>query len=367
MSRKKVAAVITEYRFNSHADRIIGKMLDGFYLDGRDYTSTLDIVSMYVDQFPDNDLSRGQAEKYNVPIYDTVAEALRCGGGELAVEGILIIGEHGDYSLNEFGQKLYPRRRLFEACYDVMKASDTFVPVFSDKHFAVELEDIKWVWSKVNEHDIPFMAGSSVPFTPHSPVPLRLPQGAPLHKMMAVYHGPPEAYGFHALEMLQSVAENRARGESGVARVRALEGEDAARRVLSKEWIELYDACCGAVNPEDPHELPNRLERPVLYEVEYRDGLVAGVFNANGEIREMVSAYQIYPGDEPYAAEFVLQNRRPHRHFDVFVLQIERFIHTGRPPFPRERTYLTSGILDACMRSLHTQKAVETPHLAVRY
>lgn len=365
--KKRVAAIITEYRFNSHADRIIGKMLDGIYLDGREYTSTLEIASGYVDQFPENDMSREKSKEHGFPIYDTIEAALKCGGSKLAVDGILIIGEHGDYPLNEYDQKLYPRRRLFEECYNVMMESDTIVPVFTDKHFAVELDDVTWVWSKVTEHNIPFMAGSSVPFTPHSPVPLRLPQGAPISKMMAVYHGPPEAYGFHALEMLQSVAETRAYGESGVSKVRAIEGKAAADRVLSEEWYQLYNACCGAVNPEEPRKMPYRVKRPVFYEVEYRDGLVAGLFNATGEMNEMVSAYQTYPGDEPFAAQFVLQGRRPHRHFDVFVLEIERFIHTSRPPFPKERTYLTSGILDACMRSLHTKEEVATPHLEVRY
>lgn len=367
MARKRVAAVITEYRFNSHADRIVGKMLDGIYLDGRNYTSTLEIASMYVDQFPEGDLARGQAERHGVPIYETIEEALKCGDSEMAVDGVLIIGEHGNYPLNEFGQKLYPRRRLFEEAFNVMMEADRIVPVFSDKHFAVELDDILWVWDKVTKHNIPFMAGSSVPFAPQLPEPLRLPHGAPISKMMALYHGPPEAYGFHALEMLQSIAENRACGESGIAKVRAVEGEAAIEQVLSDEWARLYHACCATVNPEEPQQMPYRVKRPVFYDIEYRDGLRAGLFNASGEINEFVSAYQTYEGDEPFAAQFALQGRRPHRHFDVFVLLIERFMHTGRPPFPPERTYLTSGALDACMRSLHTKEEVATPHLHVRY
>ena len=367
MPPKRVAAVITEYRFNSHADRIIGKMLDGIWVDGRKYASSLQIASMYVDQFPENDMSRDMAARHGIPIFDTIEGALTLGGRELAVDGILIIGEHGNYPTNAHGQKLYPRRRLFEACLDVMLASRRVVPVFSDKHFAVETDDILWVWQKVREHNIPFMAGSSVPFAPHWPEPLRLPQGAPLSKMLALYYGGTESYGFHALEMLQSVAENRACGESGVARVRAFAGAEAVDRLLGPEWNRLYWACCAVSNPEEPETMPRRVKEPVLFEIEYRDGLRAAAFNANGEISEFVSAYQAQPGDEPFAAQFVLQGRRPHRHFDIFVLHIERFIHTGRPPFPKERNYITSAVLDACMRSLHTGKAVETPYLDVRY
>jgi hypothetical protein len=43
-------------------------------------------------------------------------------------------------------------------------------------------------------------------------------------------------------------------------------------------------------------------------------------------------------------------------------------VETGRPPFPIERTLLTTGILDAVMTShaLGGQR-VETPHLAIAY
>ena len=47
------------------------------------------------------------------------------------VDGVLIIGEHGDYEDNEWGQKLYPRRRLFDSVLSAMIATDTFVPVFN--------------------------------------------------------------------------------------------------------------------------------------------------------------------------------------------------------------------------------------------
>ena len=45
---------------------------------------------------PTNDLSRKRAEEFGFPIFPTIAEALRCGGKELAVDAVLIIGEHGD-------------------------------------------------------------------------------------------------------------------------------------------------------------------------------------------------------------------------------------------------------------------------------
>ena len=62
---------------------------------GRWHRPPFDVVSAYVDQMPQNDLSRKRSEEFGFPIYPTIAEALRCGGKELAVDAVLIIGEHG--------------------------------------------------------------------------------------------------------------------------------------------------------------------------------------------------------------------------------------------------------------------------------
>ena len=57
--------------------------------------AALEVVSAYVDQKPENDLSRKRSEEFGFPIYPSIAEALRCGGKEIAVDAVLIIGEHG--------------------------------------------------------------------------------------------------------------------------------------------------------------------------------------------------------------------------------------------------------------------------------
>ena len=51
-------------------------------------------------------------------VYPTIAEALRRGDRSLAVDGVLVIGEHGDYPINEKGQILYPRYEFFEQVVD---------------------------------------------------------------------------------------------------------------------------------------------------------------------------------------------------------------------------------------------------------
>src|SRR5512132_291436 len=93
---KKIAAIITEYRPMSHADVIVGKYLEGYNQDDRPPYPRNKIVSMFTEQIPTADISRDRAKKYNVPIYRTVVDALTLGGDKLAVDGVLLIGEHGD-------------------------------------------------------------------------------------------------------------------------------------------------------------------------------------------------------------------------------------------------------------------------------
>ncbi|MDF2719447.1 MAG: hypothetical protein K0R28_6372 [Paenibacillus sp.] len=365
--KKRVAAVITEYWDICHADVIVTKMLDGFRMDGRQYDSTIDIVAMYVDKFPPTDLSRGMAAKHGIPIHGSIREALLAGQSEFDLDGILIIGEHGDYPDNEIGQTLYPRRLFFEECLKVMLEFDRIVPVFSDKGFAVVQEDIEWMYKQIKQYGIPFMSSSVVPYSPQRPAEKPFPNGAPLRKMFGFCYGPVERYVFHTLEMMQSIAENRACGESGICRVKAYKDNEAIGRLLSEDWNGLYRTLGGFINLRDLDSFPSEVKDPVFVELDYKDGLKSGVLMANPEVATFASAYQVDEQEAPICREFLLQGGKPYIHFGRLVLEIEKFIHTGRPPHAVERSLLTTGGLDACMRSLHTGEAIDTPHLIVSY
>ena len=82
---------------------------------------TCKVVSLYVDQKPEGDLSEARAKEFGFKVYPTIAEALRCGGDKLAVDAVLIIGEHGNYPRNEKGQILYPRYEFFEQCVEGLR------------------------------------------------------------------------------------------------------------------------------------------------------------------------------------------------------------------------------------------------------
>src|SRR4051794_10329401 len=109
---KPVAAVITEWRTNSHADVILSRLLEP---EAWGHTRPFDmkLVSVYSDQFPPNDLCRGYCERHGVKIFPTIEGAVGAGTKGVPVEGVILVGEHGDYAINGKGQKFYPRRRLF--------------------------------------------------------------------------------------------------------------------------------------------------------------------------------------------------------------------------------------------------------------
>jgi hypothetical protein len=112
--RKRLSIITTEWRFRSHAWHMGERFLVGYPIQGRWHQPPLDVVSVYVDQTPANDLSKERAQEFGFKLCPTIADALRLGGEKLAVDAVLIIGEHGDYPTNKIGQKQYPRYEFFK-------------------------------------------------------------------------------------------------------------------------------------------------------------------------------------------------------------------------------------------------------------
>lgn len=86
----------------------------------------------------------------------------------------------------------------------------------------------------------------------------------------------------------------------------------------------------------------------------------------NGYVRKF--AYAAKRDRTINAMEYHTDSGPTHAVFSYMGLNIEDFFLTGIPPSPVERTYLTTGILEAGMRSHGSDGAqIETPHLAIRY
>lgn len=370
---KKVAAIVTEYRRWSHADVILRNLLDG-YPDGK--KPGLELVSLYTDQVPKTDMSRDLAKKHGFKIYDTIAECLTLGGKTLAVDGVLSIGEHGIYPDNAKGQKLYPRRRFFEEICKVFEQTGKSVPVFNDKHLAATWDDAKWMYDRARKLMFPFFAGSSIPVTWRKP-DLTLPKECELTGAVQIGYGPFEGYGFHALEGLQCMVERRKGGETGVKAVTCHTGKSMWNAFDKHDWAKALLAeglkLATAHAKGDMRELSAKAKDAGIFEVEYRDGLLAFVAMPNGWIHENDGTPFIFTGrrkgqDKPDVCQFYLQQPDPFAHFAELTKAIDSLIQTGHAPYPVERTLLTTGILDAVMNSKHEKgKRIETPHLEIAY
>src|SRR4029079_1789080 len=95
-----------------------------------------------------------------------------------------------------------------------------------------------------------------------------MPRGTKLKEIHTVAYHKIDIYGFHALEGMQALVERRAGGETGVAAVQTITGDDvwtaAARVVCDRKWL---DAALAAMR-ERPLPPGKRVEdlarKPVL-------------------------------------------------------------------------------------------------------
>ena len=167
--RKKIAAIITEFRPGSHAEVLVTKFLKGFPTDDGLFAPRVDVVSFYIDQLADNDIGLQRAAEHGVPVYPSIVKALTLETDELAVDGVLLVGEHGDYAWNEKEQHLFPRQYFMEQICGVMATSGRAAPVFNDKHLSYSWRNAKWMYDRAKQLGAPFMAGSSLPVAWRSP------------------------------------------------------------------------------------------------------------------------------------------------------------------------------------------------------
>lgn len=367
-AKPKIALVITEYRLNSHADVIAGRLLGGYEYYGKRVEPRVEAVSMYTDQVPKNDMSRGMAAKHNVKIYPSVREALTLGGAKLAVDGVVLIGEHGDYPENEKGQKLYPRHRLFSEIVAVYESSGRSAPTFSDKHLSTDWDKAKWMYDASRRLRFPFLAGSSVSIAWRRPE-LELPLGCRIRNAVSTAYGGKEAYGFHALESLQCMVERRRGAETGVANVQCLDGPAVWNWADAHPWsLKLMEAANARSETRKPGNARGNCKDPSVFAIRYRDGLEAAVFMLNGHIQDFNFAADVDGMAEPASTLMWLQPGRYYSHFSTLTHYIEELILTRKEPYPVERTLLTTGILAAAMDSAYQKgNALDTPQLGIRY
>ena len=365
--RPRLAVILTQYGASSHGVCYCTKFLEGKQFDDHFEEPRCDVVAMHLKEISSDDVGIATAKKHNVPLYPSVATALCQGGDELAVDGVVVVGEHGTYPLNAKGQQLYPRRELFDQVTGVFRQSGRVVPVFNDKHMSWNWTWAKYMWRTIQQMKIPWMAGSSLPYAKFEPL-VPLPHGKRLDHIVAVGYGGLESYGFHALETGQRIAECRIGGETGVKSVQVLSGKAVWDAQDAGRWPkEIAEAALGAV--KSPNGKPQDHTADVhAFDIEYRDGQRMTVLMANGYSQEFAVAYRPLGSREIVAASYLLDPVPRLKHFSATVRALEDMYLTGKPTFPGERTYLTTGILAYGVESHFRGGArLPTPDLNISY
>lgn len=375
----KIGVVTTVYFPYSHADVIVSRWLQPRPDDvvwGWPKPRTK-IKTMYVEQFAPEDLSRGLCEEHGVPLYGSVAEALCDGSDALAVDAVLLIGEHGEYPRNDLEQKLYPRKELFDKITDVFRASGCSVPVFCDKHLSWNFDWALEMDRTARQMGFMLISSSAVPFCRRVP-PVDLAGNKTIDEAVAVFHGPDECYGYHSFEFAQAILEHRTEGETGMEAVTVYRGEDALRRLDDGTCsADLMEAALEALAQQDPKKIKegnlrdncrNVHQMPTAIVFEYCDGMRVTHVNLSGHIRGFGAAMRTQNGKSICTAPYFDDATHFHAHFATMSRIVEDAFLSNRPPFAPQRSLVTAGMTTLMMQArANPGVRLATPKLRIAY
>ena len=304
---------------------IVDKFLRGFPTDDGLVSPRTSIASIYIDQIHQRDVGRQLAHEFDIPIYESIRAALTLGGDTLAVDGVLLIGEHGDYPVSRLGQEMLPRRYFFEQIAGVLGEAERPVPVFNDKHLSYRWDDARWMYETAREMGIPLWAASALPVVWRRPN-WEHPLNRKIDRALVIGFHMVERYGFHALEVLQSQVERRQGGETGVRSVQCLSGEEVWRAGHAGKWsMALANAALRSIEDGPSRLDPGKVDSPHVFLVEYEDGLQAAVLmlGDNGYVRKFAYAQQRSAGID--ALEYHTQSGPAHAAFGYLGPQYRGF------------------------------------------
>ncbi|MBQ15941.1 MAG: hypothetical protein CMJ65_02325 [Planctomycetaceae bacterium] len=389
--RPRLAAITTTYFKYSHSQHIVDRFLEGYSWEGQHHRPEMDVVSLYVEQVGKNDLSRERLKRFpGMKHAETIEEALTLGSGGLAVDGVLLIGEHGTYPINEKGQTQYPRYEYFQKIVDVFRKSGRTAPIFNDKHLSWNWKWAREMYDTARELDFGFMAGSSLPVARRMPA-IDLPWGAKIRESLVMRPGGIDGGDIHTIEALQAIIERRDDGETGIQWVEALSGERFWQAMEAGSWDkggwdrELMNAALtrsnmlqvvrenyGVVLP-GISDMKRMAPGSYAYRFGYRDGTRATAlgFQTKPHLGRILSDTPVavrMKNDEIFSTLVYLPYYEMRNFFNPLVHHIETLFRTGRSPYPIERTLLTTGMTAAGIESLfQEQKRLDTPHLSIKY
>jgi len=372
-TRPRIACAVSYWAGpESHADWIIGKLMDGYWWHGAHTPSRVDIVSVFIHQFETSLLGQKVCKAKNIPIYKTVGEAVTLGGTELAVDGVVIVGEHGNYATDLKGHWLLPRWWLYSQVIRVFEQSKRSVPVFNDKHLSFNWNDAKWMFDKSRELNFPLTGGSSIPTYFRKPE-IDLPIDAPIKNSIVVGNAGDEGAIFHCIDVLQAFHERRKGGETGVKSVQSIRGPEMWAWVARTPWA---NKLLGSVEKQFTLKPGFFQEGPQANAciVEYNDGTKGAVISGrnvgwtyageiDGQPEPTIISMLGWPG--PFS-QYHAANAFPHWITEMMV--------TKKEPFNAERLLLSTGITNHYMESnwengryAAVGRRIETPFMNMKY
>lgn len=348
--RPRIACLVSYWGApRSHADWIITKLLDGYWWEGAHKPSRVDVVAIYIHQLPESGLGQKIAKSKNIPIFNTVGEAVTLGGKELAVDGVVIVAEHGEYPTNLKGQWMLPRWWIYQQVIRVFEQSKRSVPVFNDKHLSYSWDEAKWMYDKSRELDFPLTGGSSIPTFYREPE-IELDIDTPLRASIVVGDTADEGALFHCVDVLQAFVERRKGGETGVRSVQCIRGPETWKWTERNPWAaQLLESVRKKFDLKPGHFQENDSANVCI--VEYNDGTKAAVYSGKGVgwtyagdiegLKEPVIISILgWPG--PFA-QYHASNSQPH--------WITEMMLTRKEPFNAGRLLLSTGIVSYNMES----------------
>ncbi|MCU1322270.1 MAG: hypothetical protein JWM43_1919 [Acidobacteriaceae bacterium] len=371
--RPRIACLVSFWGLpTSHADWIVNKLLDGYWWQGAHTPSRVEVVSVYIHQFDTSLLGQKVCKAKNIPIYKSVGEAVTLGGKELAVDGVVIVAEHGNYPTDLKGHWLLPRWWIYQQVIQVFEQSKRSVPVFNDKHLSYNWDDAKWMFDKSRELNFPLTGGSSIPTYFRKPE-IELAADTPIMNSIVVGSAPDEGAISHCVDVLQAFVDRRKGGETGVKAVQSIRGPETLKWVEGNPWaVNLLEAVRKNFDLKPGYFQQGR--RPGVCIVEYNDGTKAAVISGEGvgwtyageiagQKNPTIVSMLGWPGP---VSQYHAANA--HEHW------ITEMMLTRKEPFNAERLLLSTGIVNHYMESNWENgrysavgRRIETPFMNMKY
>jgi hypothetical protein len=378
-ARKKLAAIVTDYRVHSDADAVITRFLEGFWINNDFEHAGCDIGSLYVKRIHPTDVASRISAAYQVPIMRSISEALTLGAGQLAVDGVLLIGE--DYGAPV--AELDSRFDFFTQIVSAFKKTGRSVPIFCCGHLSTNWDHARQMAEQSREMGFRLMAGSAEAVTfrrPELEYPLSsgfddAPLGDRAHhdyKLGVEFDGalvitPGGSQNiFSSFEILQSFLDRRIGGETGIGSIEYLANNAVWQAADQGRWSkDLMDAALTRAE-KLAKASPESVEHPELWLIRYIDGTQGALLSLGNLVREPLAAFRVR-GRREIDSTLCCAPVDSRNHFSPLVLGISQMVTTGNPPYPMERNLLTTGALVFLRAAAAEGKRVDTPTLRITY